>query len=79
MVKGVMVLGMEDGSSRPLLESTGWLVAHRRNQTWLKQNPVDLHMNSFAGGAALDNAPSIKFAKWLSWSIHLFSRSARDD
>ena len=71
-------MGKENGSSRTLLESTGWLAAHRRNQAWLKQNPVDLHMSSFTGGAAPDNTPVEKLNKWLSWSVPLFTREREE-
>ncbi|MBK5092716.1 MAG: hypothetical protein JJE48_04265 [Actinobacteria bacterium] len=67
-------MGIESGSSRTLLESTGWLAAHRRNQAWLRQNPVDLHMSSFTGGAALENASTTKRNRWLAWSFPLFGR-----
>jgi hypothetical protein len=72
-------LGIENGSSRTLLESTGWLAAHRRNQAWLKQNPVDLHMSSFTGGAAIDKAPGEKLNKWLLWSTRLFDRPVKEN
>ncbi len=71
-------MGIENGSSRTLLESTGWLAAHKRNQAWLKQNPVDLHMSSFRGGAAIDNISAAKLNKWLSWSVHLFTREREE-
>ena len=76
---GVGILSIEDGSSGLLLESTGWLAAHRRNQAWLKQNPVDLHMSSFTGGAALENTPATNLDKWLFWSTHLFNRSTKEN
>jgi hypothetical protein len=78
-LKGVGTLGIENGSSRTLLESTGWLAAHRRNQAWLKQNPVDLHMSSFTGGAAIDNISAAKLKKWLSWSVRLFTREREEN
>ena len=72
-------MGIENGSSRILLESNGWLAAHRRNRAWLKQNPVDLHMSSFTGGAALEDPPATDLNKWLFWSTHLFNRSSKEN
>ena len=72
-------MGIENGSSRTLLESTGWLAAHRRNQAWLRQNPVDLHMSSFTGGAAIESTPATKLNRWLSWSFHLFNREREEN
>ena len=42
-------MAMEHDAPRPLLESTGWLAAHRRSQRWLQQNPVHLHRSSLSG------------------------------
>jgi hypothetical protein len=64
---------MENDSPRPLLESTGWLAAHRRSQRWLKQNPIHFHRSSLAGEVAADR-PSRETLAWHSWSLRLFNR-----
>jgi len=66
-------LEMEHDSPRPLLESTGWLAAHRRSQEWLKQNPVHFHRCSLTGEVAAGR-PSRETLMWHSWSLKLFSR-----
>jgi len=66
-------LGMEHDSPRPLLESTGWLAAHKRNQRWLKQSPVHFHRSSLTGEVSRER-PSKETLAWHSWSLRLFSR-----
>lgn len=68
-------MGMGDGSPRPLLESSGWLAAHRRSQRWLKQNPVHFHKSSLSGEASQE-PPSRQNPDWGSWSLRLFNRFA---
>ena len=69
----MVLLGMEHDSGRPLLESTGWLAAHRRSQKWLKQNPVHFHRNSLTGEVSPDR-PARETLAWQSWSLTLFNR-----
>jgi len=57
-----------------LLESTGWLAAHRRQQVSLKQNPVHSHHNSLAGEAARGVPETLASRGWRSWSPGLFRR-----
>ncbi|MHB8894315.1 MAG: hypothetical protein ACYC99_03940 [Candidatus Geothermincolia bacterium] len=66
-------MGLEHDSFRPLLESTGWLAAHRRSQRWLKQNPVSSQRNSLTGGASPDR-PARESVAWHSWSLKLFNK-----
>ncbi|HEY5494468.1 MAG TPA: hypothetical protein VIK15_07725 [Candidatus Anoxymicrobiaceae bacterium] len=66
-------MGMEHDSPRPLLESTGWLAAHKRNQRWLKQSPVHFHRSSLTGEVSRER-PSKETLAWHSWSLRLFSR-----
>jgi hypothetical protein len=68
-------LGLESDWSRSLLESTGWLAAHRRNQASLKRNPVVCHRDSLAGAVSRDNGMSRSSGPWGSWSLRLFSRT----
>lgn len=78
MHKGVATLVMENDSSRPLLESTGWLAAHRRYQSWLKQNPVHFHRKSLTG--AVPMGPITRsFEEWRSWSLMLFKKMTAGD
>lgn len=69
-------MGLESDSSRPLLESTGWLAAHRRNQASMKQNPVDRHSNSLAGRVSPGQPPPSVSGEWGSWSMRLFKSTA---
>lgn len=66
-------MGMENDSPRPLLESTGWLAAHRRSQKWLKQNPVHFHRSSLTGEVCADR-PAKETLAWHSWGLKLFNR-----
>jgi hypothetical protein len=68
----VLSLGLESDWSRPLLESTGWLAAHRRNQASLKRNPVICHRDGLAGAVARDSGMSHSTGAWGSWSLRLF-------
>ena len=67
-------MGLESDSSRPLLESTGWLAAHRRNQAALKQNPVICHRDGLAGAVSRGSGMSPSTGAWGSWSLRLFRR-----
>jgi len=67
-------LGLESDSSGPLLESTGWLAAHRRNQASLKQNPVICHRDGLAGAVSRNSEMSHSNEAWGSWSLRLFRR-----
>jgi hypothetical protein len=70
----VRALGLESDSSRPLLESTGWLAAHRRNQASMKQNPVDRRRNSLAGAVSPGGGVPDIPREWGPWSLRLFRR-----
>jgi hypothetical protein len=72
----VSALGLESDSSRQVLESTGWLAAHRRNQASTKQNPVDRHSNSLAGRVSPGEPPPGAPGEWRSWSMRLFRNIA---
>jgi hypothetical protein len=74
--KGVAVLVLDIGSSRLLLESTGWLVAHRRCRAWQKQNPVHFHSNSLSGEIPTAHPLSRGEQDWGSWSLMLFRKLA---
>ena len=65
---------LESDCSRPLLESTGWLAAHRRNQASLKQNPVICHRDGLAGAVSRDNGVAHTNGAWGSWGLRLFRR-----
>ena len=65
---------LESDWSRTLLESTGWLAAHRRNQASLKQNPVVCHRDGLAGAVSRDCGMPRSNGAWGSWSLRLFSR-----
>jgi hypothetical protein len=71
--KEVVGMGMEHDSPRPLLESSGWLAAHRRSQRSLERNPVHFRTNSISGEAS-SQRPAKGLACWHSWSLGLFSR-----
>jgi hypothetical protein len=73
---GGRTLGLESHSSGPLLESTGWLAAHRKKQVSLKLNPVHSHGNSLTGEVSNDDRTPYSFSEWLAWNIGLFYRSA---
>ena len=66
-------MGLEHDSSRPLLESSGWLAAHRRSQKWLKKNPVPVQRTSLTGEAPPDR-PSRETLLWHSWGLKVFGR-----
>jgi hypothetical protein len=68
-----MNLGLESDWSGPLLESTGWLAAHRRNQASLKRNPVMCHRDGVAGVVSRDNGIPHTGGPWGSWSLRLFN------
>lgn len=61
--------------SRPLLESTGWLGAHRRNQSMLEQHPVNFHTSSLAGKVSSGHCLPRRLHKWHSWSLLLFKNA----
>ncbi len=69
-------MGLESDSSRQVLESTGWLAAHRRNQASMKQNPVDRHSSSLAGRVSPGGPPVSVPGEWRSWSMRLFRNMA---
>jgi hypothetical protein len=71
---GVILLVIDIGSSRLLLESTGWLVAHRRSRAWRKLNPVHFHRSSLSGEAPPDYARSSGEQEWGSWGLVLFKK-----
>jgi hypothetical protein len=66
-------MGMEHDSTRPVLESSGWLAAHRRNQRSLERNPVHFHPRSISGEPSPQRPPK-GLPYWHSWSLGLFSR-----
>lgn len=68
-------MGLENDSSRPLLESTGWLAAHRRQQVSLKQNPVHSHGSSLNGEVSRTAPMQSAMQEWRSWSLGLFRRA----
>jgi hypothetical protein len=67
-------LELESDWSRTLLESTGWLAAHRRNQASLKQNPVICQRDGLAGAVSRDSGIPNPTGAWGSWSLRLFRR-----
>ena len=67
---------MDIGSSRLLLESTGWLVAHRKSLAWHKRNPVDFHLSSLSGEVASSPPLSSGEQEWGSWGLMLFRKLA---
>ena len=58
-----------------MLESTGWLAAHRKKQASLKLNPVHSHRNSLTGEVSNDDRAPYSFSEWLAWNMGLFYRS----
>ncbi|MBU1671066.1 MAG: hypothetical protein KKF41_04185 [Actinobacteria bacterium] len=69
-------MGLDSGSSGPLLESTGWLAAHRRNQSLLR-GPIDLRRDSLSGRPAPTvPRPPRDPADWRAWGMRLFIRPA---
>ena len=69
-------MGLEHYSSGPLLESTGWLAAHRKKQVSLKHNPVHSHRSSLAGEVSDDERTPYSFSEWLAWNMGLFYRGS---
>ncbi|MCG2795582.1 MAG: hypothetical protein L6427_06950 [Actinomycetia bacterium] len=67
---------LDIGSSRLLLESTGWLVAHRRSRAWQSVSPVHFHWNSLSGEAPSGHPLSSGEQEWGSWSLMLFRKLA---
>ncbi len=67
---------LDIGSSRLLLESTGWLVAHRRSRTWQKLNPVHFHRSSLSGGPPSGHSVSSGEQEWGSWGLMLLKKAA---
>lgn len=70
---------MDDDFMRPLFESSGWLAAHRRNQKWLRQNPVLIRVSSIAGAVSLQNPAERGFPGWKSWSLRLLRKPEEED
>lgn len=75
----VALLELDFDLSRPLLESTGWLGAHRRNQSMLEQHPVNLHTSSLAGKVPSGHCLPRRLYKWHSWSLMLFKNLGAGD
>ncbi len=67
---------LDIGSSRLLLESTGWLVAHRKSRTWQRRGPVHFHWSTLSGGPPSDHPVYSGEQEWGSWGLMLFKKAA---
>ncbi len=65
-------MGLESDSSGALLESGGWLAAHRKQQVSLKMNPVHSRGSSLNGEVARRMPAHESPQAWRAWSIGLF-------
>ena len=65
-------MGIEEGSSRIVLESSGWLAAHKRNRKWLERNPLERRLQGFTGVASPGNWFPASPDTWRSWGLSLF-------
>ena len=65
-------MGIENNSSRPVLESSGWLAAHRKNLRWLESSALRRHQSSFTSGAPTKTPVASHLDDWRSWGARLF-------
>lgn len=61
---------------RALMESSGWLAAHRRSQDSLRRNPVRSQTNSIAGKASANDRLQATPRDWHKWSLSCIKRLA---
>jgi hypothetical protein len=69
------LVGIEEGSSRIVLESSGWLAAHKRNRKWLERNPLERRRQGICAASAgewLAASPDT----WRAWGLSLFKNPA---
>jgi len=64
-------LEMGEEHGRELFESSGWLAAHRRSESWLKRRPVHFRNSSLAGKAS-SACPLKGMSEWHTWGLRLF-------
>ena len=69
----------ENDFSRPLVESPGWLAAHKRNRLASGKNPAYTSWDSLSGVISVGNPVSKKFDSWKHWSLILLNRSSPDE
>jgi len=69
-------LVLDIGSSRLLLESTGWLVAHRKSRTWKRLSPAHFHWSTLSGEHSSGPSASSGEQEWGSWGLMLFKKAA---
>ena len=67
-------MGLESDSCRLLLESSGWLAAHRRKQFSLKQDPVRYQLDSLTGEVSPASPLPEASQGWRSFSLRLVKR-----
>jgi hypothetical protein len=68
-------LGIEEGSSRIVLESSGWLAAHKRNRKWLERNPLERRRQGICVASAGDWLTTSSDT-WRAWGLSLFKHPA---
>lgn len=66
-------MGIESDLNRPLLESTGWLAAHRRKKTALGGNAITSRQSSLTGRVCRPDPTANPLFGWRSWSMQLFN------
>lgn len=64
-------MGLDNCSSGWLVESTGWLAAHRRKQVSQKQNPVHFQLDSLTGVVTPATSMPNPMQGWRSCSLTL--------
>lgn len=73
-------MGLEsDFITRSLLESTGWLAAHRRKKASVENNAIDSRRSTLSGLVSRETPPPLPMAGWRSWSLRLFCEPPVED
>jgi hypothetical protein len=72
----LLPLVLEIGSSRLLLESTGWLVAHRKSRMFKRLSPAHFHWSTLSGESPSDHSVSSGEQEWGSWGLMLLRKAA---
>ena len=67
---------LDIGSSRLLLESTGWLVAHRKSRMWKRLSPAHFQWSTLSGESPSGHSASSGEQEWGSWGLMLFKKAA---
>lgn len=72
-------MGLESDWTRPLLESGGWLAAHRRKKTAVGNNAIDSRQSTLNGLFSREAKAPHPLLGWRSWSLRLFNELPVDD